>query len=100
MFTTTTDGVMFVEGEIPGCRQIKPISVKIHGAFSQAQLKSLDDVKKKMASIAKQHGGNAVVQFKYGQRSTFWTTLLGIDDVSWYGDGIIALAPSPRSNAE
>ena len=50
----------------------------------------MDDVKKKMAALAKEAGGNAVVQFKYGQRSTIWTALFGLDDVGWYGDGIIA----------
>lgn len=90
MIRTTFDGVSFIEGECNEAQQIKPVSVRIHGIFSQAQLKSLDDVKKKMAALAKESGGNAIIQFTYGQRSTFWTTLLGLDDVSWYGEGVIA----------
>ena len=35
-------------------------------------------------------GGNAVVEFKYGQKSSFWQSLLGLDDVSWYASGKIA----------
>jgi hypothetical protein len=90
MIRTTFDGILFIEGECKEAQQIKPISVRIHGFFSQAQLKSLDDVKKDMALLAREAGGNAIIRFTYGQRSTFWTTLLGVDDVSWYGEGIIA----------
>jgi hypothetical protein len=35
-------------------------------------------------------GGNSVIDFKYGQRSTFWKSLLGMDDVMWYGSGKVA----------
>ena len=90
MIRTTFDGILFIEGECKEAQQIKPVSVRIHGFFSQAQLKSLDDVKKDMALLAREAGGNTIIRFTYGQRSTFWTTLLGIDDVSWYGEGIIA----------
>ena len=90
MIVTYFDDVTFIEGTHPNARTIKPISVRIHGLFSQAQLKSLDDVKRKMAEIARAEGANAILFFKYGQRSTFWTTFLGIDDVSWYGEGVIA----------
>jgi len=90
MIRTSCDGVFFVEGSCPESQHIKAVSVRITGMFSQAQLKSLDDVKKKMAALAKEAGGNAIVDFKYGQRSTIWTALFGLDDVGWYGDGIIA----------
>jgi hypothetical protein len=90
MIRTSFDGVVFVEGSCPGSQHIKTVSVRITGMFSQAQLKSLDDVKKQMAALAKEAGGNAIVQFKYGQRSTIWTALFGLDDVGWYGEGIIA----------
>jgi hypothetical protein len=92
MIRTTYDGIVFIEGDCPGAQIIKTVSVRITGIFSftQAQLKSLDDVKKKMASLAKKAGGNAIIQFKYGQRCTIWTTLMGLDDVGWYGDGVIS----------
>jgi len=90
MIRTSYDGILFVEDNYPESQHIKSVSVRITGMFSQAQLKSLDDVKKKMAALAKEAGGNAIVQFKYGQRSTIWTALIGLDDVGWYGDGIIA----------
>ena len=94
MYNTEMDGIIFVEGRFPEeARMIRPISVKIHGVLSQAQLKSLNDVKKAMASQARGMGGNAIVEFKYGQRSTFLTTLLGIDDVSWYGEGVLCEIP-------
>jgi uncharacterized protein YbjQ (UPF0145 family) len=93
MWLTVTDGVVFVEGECSGAKDIGPISVRIHGVFSQAQLKSLDDVKRKMASKAKRVGANGIIRFRYGQRANAWTWLLGIDDVSWYGEGTAVTLP-------
>lgn len=90
MIRTTYDGVMFIEGDLQAAQPIKPVSVRINGMFSQAQLKTLDDVKRKMAKLAKEAGGNAIVQFTYGQRSTIWTAFFGLDAVGWYGDGVIA----------
>ena len=56
------------------------------------QLKDLDDVKRLMAKRVREQGGNAVVDFRYGQRSVgFWRSLIDRDDVSWYGEGNIAL---------
>jgi hypothetical protein len=89
MFCTNHDGILFIEGECPGCQLLRPVEVKIQGMFSQAQLKSLDDVKDRMAQEARHARGNAIVRFKYGQRTTFWTTLLSLDDVGWYGTGVI-----------
>ena len=89
------NGVFFIEGRPVECRVIGPVSVELNGAFSQAQLKSLDDVKIELARLVSSKGGNCVADFKYGQRSTFWGSLWGMDKVAWYGSGTIgSIAPS------
>jgi hypothetical protein len=85
------DGVFFVEGTLPNAKVICRIDHKIHGVFSQAQLKNLNDVKRKMARAVKDRGGNALLNFEYGQKSSFWTTLVGVDNVNWYGEGDVAV---------
>lgn len=90
MFATVAAGVVFVEGECPGCREIGPVSVSIGGMFTQSQLKSLDDVKRQMAAAVKELDGNGLIRFKYGQRSTIWGSIFGLDGVAWYGEGVAA----------
>jgi len=87
MYTTVFSGIVFVEGKHPEATPIQRIDVSI-GGFS-AQLKSLDDVKAKMVEVAHQIGANAVVEFKYGQKSSWWSG----DTVKWYGSGIAAKLP-------
>jgi hypothetical protein len=43
-----------------------------------------------MAAEAKRAGGNAVIRFTYGQKNTFWRSLLSMDDVWWHASGLIA----------
>ncbi len=60
--------------------------------IGSAQLKDLDDVERIMAEKARNAGGNAIVDFKYGQRSVgFVRSLFQRDDVNWYGEGKIAV---------
>ena len=94
MLSTVTEGIVFVEGEYSGCREIGPVSVSIGGMFTQAQLKSLADVKKQMAAVVKTLGGNGIVRFKYGQRSTFWGSIFGLDGICWYGEGVAVELPA------
>jgi hypothetical protein len=92
LYSTLFEGIRFIEGRPPSASIIKPIRVEIGGMLTSAQLKNLDDVKRLMADRAKEAGGNAVVDFKYGQRSVgFWRSLIDRDDVNWYGEGRIAL---------
>lgn len=44
-----------------------------------------------MARIVRSRGDNAVLFFQYGQHSTFWKSLIGMDDVYWYGSGQISV---------
>ena len=92
MIVTEFDGVYFYENHPQGATVIEPVSVAIDGVFKNAQLCSLDDVKAKLASICREKGGNAIVNFSYGQKSAgFFASLFSLDNVSWYGKGSIAI---------
>jgi hypothetical protein len=92
LYTTLFDGIKFIEGCPPSAKIIKPIRVAIGGVLTSAQLKNLDDVKRLMAAETRSLGGNAVVDFKYGQKSVgFWRSLIDRDDVNWYGEGRVAV---------
>jgi hypothetical protein len=90
MYYAEYQGVYFVEGCPAEAVAIGPISTELNGLFSQNQLKSLDDIKARMCTAVREKGGNCVVDFKYGQRSTFWKSLFGMDNVLWHSSGIIA----------
>ena len=92
VYATTFDGIRFVEGRPSGVRALGPIKVEIGGVLRSAQLKTLDDVKRVMAQRARAAGGNAIIDFKYGQRSVgFLASIFQRDDVNWYGTGQIAI---------
>ena len=91
MYSAEYKGVLFVEGIPENCTIIRDISTEINEFFGQSQLKSLDDVKDKMIQVVRTCGGNAVIDFKYGQKSSFWKSLFGLDNVMWYASGKIAI---------
>lgn len=91
MYSAEYKGVMFVEGMPENCTVLKDISTEITGIFNNSQLKSLNDVKDRMVTVVQQAGGNAVVDFKYGQKSSFWKSLFSLDDVTWHASGKIAI---------
>lgn len=91
MYSSEYKGIMFIEGMPENCRVLKEISTEINEIFGQSQLKSLDNIKDKMVDIVRSEGGNAVVDFKYGQRSSFWKSLFALDDVYWFASGKIAV---------
>jgi len=91
MYCSEYDEVLFVEGRPALVKSLGPVEVRIAGFLSQAQLKSLDAVKRRLADAARAMGGNSVIDFKYGQRSRFLASLVGLDDVSWYGSGVAAI---------
>lgn len=90
---TEHDGIIFVEGHPANCRLLRPVTVEIGGMLLvQSQLKTLKDVKDELARQAKRTGGNAIVDFEYGQRSVgFFRSLFQLDDINWYGRGHIAV---------
>ncbi len=91
MRITKYKDIYFIENNVDnfGKRSIKDINVDIDGMFCNSQLKSLGDVKEKMYNIAKRYNGNAIINFKYGQKSTFLKSIFGLDDVCWYGKGLL-----------
>lgn len=101
MYWAEYKNVFFVEGTPPGARLMNRLDTKIDGFFAQSQLKSLDTVKDKMVIAVLAAGGNAVVDFKYGQRTSFWSSFTSLDDVRWFASGVIAVVPpaSLESNA-
>lgn len=90
MYESNFEGIRFIEGR-PAARVIEPVRVELGGVFRSSQLKTLDDVKRAMADRVRAQGGNAVIDFKYGQRSVgILRSIFQRDDVSWYGEGVIA----------
>jgi hypothetical protein len=92
MYGAKHEGVYFVEGKAQGFQPIQTISTELNEFFSQNQLKSLADIKSRMASQALQAGGNVICNFRYGQRSSFWKSIFGMDNVLWYASGVIGRA--------
>jgi hypothetical protein len=90
MYWAEHKGVFFVEGRPEGARLGPAISTELNKFFSQNHLKTLDDLKDRMTESARQAGFNAVVDFKYGQRSSFVKSIFGMDNVLWFGTGRFA----------
>ena len=92
MYYSREYDVFFVEGMPSGTTVLREISTVLDGCFSNAQLKTLDDLKREMAKEVWSCGGNAVVDFKYGQKTGgFWRCLFSFDNVRWVGQGKIAI---------
>ncbi len=86
-YTSIFDNIVFIEGEHPLAESKKELKIRKGGIG--AQLKNLDNIKAALASQAKAAGCNAVINFKYGQKSR----LFAIDDVAFYGSGTAAALP-------
>lgn len=82
--------VFFVEGSLANSKRGQAISTELNEFFSQNHLKTLDDLKDRMAQQALSAGCNAVIEFKYGQRSSFWKSIVGMDNILWSGSGVLA----------
>lgn len=95
MHVTSHKGILFIEGPHPDATLIRRLNVSIGGLLVQSQLKSLDDVKKRMAVDAIALGANSIVEFEYGQKSpSFLGSLFNTDDVNWHGSGVAAKIPA------
>lgn len=89
---TVTDGVAFIEGNVPALQIIQSIETSTDSMFLSTQLKSIESLKHAMAQRVIQLGGNAVICFEYGQKqSSFLKSLLSLDDIYWQGKGIVAV---------
>lgn len=85
------ENVNFTESRVVIGDDLGAISSALDGVFSQAQLKNLNDLKIVMAAEVKRRGGNVLSEFKYGQKSSFWRSLVSLDDVRWEGSGRVRL---------
>ena len=96
MYVTKQDGIAFYEGTPDHYEPIRSVRIEIGGMLlTQSQLKTLKDVKRELAARASKAGGNAIVDFEYGQKSVGWfRSILQLDDVNWYGSGTIARVPN------
>jgi hypothetical protein len=88
-YSTVFDGIIFVESMEPDSRILGKIACDLSFKFG-AQLKNLNDVKTDLAAKARGMGANAVLDFKYGQKSRW----LAIDDVAYFGSGAAAVLPA------
>ena len=92
-YKSIMDGIIFVEGPMDSVRQLGHVQYTKDSFYNQ-QLKNLTDIKKQLISKARSLGANAIVNFKYGQKSTsaFRSLLLSYDDnINWYAEGTAVL---------
>lgn len=82
-YSTVYKDFIFVEGDEIFERSLGVVKSDLSFTFG-AQLKNLNDVKESLMIQSKALGANALIQFKYGQKSRW----LAIDDVAFYGEGI------------
>ncbi len=84
-FGTKTDGVFFTEAtEMPQQKVLGRVSWKASG-----QNQDLRYVKAQLAMRVRDAGGNALVQFEYGQKGRNWLGSVGlVDSENWYGSGV------------
>jgi hypothetical protein len=81
------EGVFFTEAS-PNARLLGPVHVEI-----SRQNSNLFEVKAQLAAQVRSRGGNALVNFRYGQRAHRGLKLLAFkwDTESWHGEGDAAL---------
>ncbi len=85
-YSTIFEGIIFVEGMESDAQLLGRVECDLSFKFG-AQLKNLNDVKSSLAQRARLMGANAVLNFKYGQKSRW----LAIDDVAYFGSGDAAI---------
>ena len=80
------DGVFFTEASIPNATPIQRLHVEI-----SLQNSNLNEVKQRLAQEVKRIGGNAIMNFSYGQKKHEWWELFFTfkwDTESWHGEGV------------
>lgn len=94
-YTSIYKGIIFIEGFEPSAKVLKDIEYKKLFSFN-SQIQTLDCVKEQLIEQTIALGGNAVINFKYGQKSSGWfkSALFSLDDnIKWYGSGTAAIIP-------
>ena len=90
------DGIFFTEAtSIEGARDLGEVKVEIPG-----QNKDIRAVKAELVKKVRAMNGNALVDFRYGQRGNPWyKSLTGLfDHESWHGSGRAVIAPPSRDD--
>lgn len=80
-YKTVFNGVIFIEGSEPDIIPERTLNYE-YGSIG-SQLKNLNDVKANLSEQAKFYDCNCIMNFKYGQKSSW----ISFDDVKWYGSG-------------
>lgn len=99
-YTSIYKGIIFIEGNEPTATVLGKVEYKKMCSFN-AQIQTLDVVKDQLVEKTLALGGNAVVNFKYGQKSSGWfkSSLFSLDDnIKWYGNGLATMIPEERRN--
>ena len=92
-YTSIYKGIIFIEGTEPTATILGAVEYKKVCTFN-SQIQTLDCVKDQLVEKTIALGGNAVVNFKYGQKSSGWfkSSLFSLDDnIKWYGNGLAAI---------
>lgn len=90
-YSVIYDDIIFIEGKEADSKTLGRIECDLSFKIG-AQLKNLNDVKKDLAAKAHRMGANAILDFKYGQKSRW----LAIDDVAYYGSGVAAILSAAK----
>lgn len=94
-YTSIYKGIIFIEGFEQSAKILGNIEYKKLFSYN-SQIQTLDNVKEQLKDQTIALGGNAVINFKYGQKSSGWfkSALFALDDnIKWYGSGTAAIIP-------
>ena len=92
-YKSVYNDVIFIEGNSEFVKSLGQVEYKKDKLYNN-QLQNIDNVKEQLSRKAKELGGNAIINFKYGQKSTTWfrSMLLAFDDnVNWFGNGEVVV---------
>lgn len=99
-YTSIYKGVIFIEGAEQTATILGQVEYKKHFSFN-SQIQTIDSVKDQLIEQTLALGGNAIIDFKYGQKSSGWfkSSLFCLDDnIKWYGNGLAAILSEETKN--
>ena len=99
-YTSIYKGVIFIEGAEQTAEILGQVEYKKLFSFN-SQIQTLDCVKDQLIEQTLALGGNAIIDFKYGQKSSGWfeSFLFNLDDnIKWYGSGLAVILPEETRN--
>ena len=90
--------LIFIEGYEPTAKILGKVEYEKLFSFN-SQIQTLESVKDQLVEKTRAMGGNAVINFTYGQKTQSWfiASLFSLDDnIKWYGSGVAAIIPDDR----